>query len=107
MFGFMKKYRCEKKVKSHNIPEEKRNNFLMALLTFIMCVIPPFIVAIISYFTGVNESFDNEVYLGISVLWWIMPVLTYPNNGVFYVLVFGALLIMYMNIVVVTIFQSL
>ena len=56
----------KKKVKSHNIPEEKRNNFLMALLTFIMCVIPPFIVAIISYFTGVNESFDNVVYLGIA-----------------------------------------
>ena len=107
MFGFMKKYRCEKKVKSHNIPEERRNHFLIVFLTFIMSVIPPLIVAIISYFTGVNESFDNVVYLGISVLWWIMPVLTYPNNGVFYVLVFGALLIMYMNIVVVTIFQYL
>ena len=107
MFGHEKKYRYEKKLRRQSIPEEKRNNFLMALLTFIMCVIPPFIVAIISYFTGVNESFDNVVYLGISVLWWIMPVLTYPNNGVFYVLVFGALLIMYMNIVVVTIFQSL
>ena len=99
MFGFMKKYRCEKKVKSHNIPEDRRNHFLIVFLTFIMSVIPPLIVAIISHFTIVYKPFDNMVYFWLSILFWLTAVLSYPNNEVFYFLVFGLMCMMYGHII--------
>lgn len=70
-----------------------------------MCVISPLIVAIISHFTVVHESFDNIGYLWLSILFWLMTVLTYPQNGVFYVAAFGSMCMVYGLMAITALFQ--
>lgn len=100
MFGYKIKHRLEQKLMKHNIPEETRNHLLIACLTFIMSVVPPFIIAVISKFTIIQESFDNIGYLWLSILFWLTTILTYPKNGVFYIIEFGLMCMVYVSIAI-------
>lgn len=74
-------------------------------LTFIMYIFPPFIVAIISHFTVRYEFYDNIAHLWVSILYWLMTVLTYPQNGVFHIIAFGIMCSVYVYIAIAVFFS--